>query len=489
MASSKEGYLWTPSGETVGLVSDGVVSSTPQSTLRDSYDVVVIGAGFAGLVAARNISERTKHSVLLVEGRDRIGGRTWTAKALGEEFEMGGTWIHWNQPHVYAELHRYGLQSIMKTSEGNLDAKANYYTPANASSKEINPEDVGPVIQRVADAFFTIDGLTSRQLMPYPHEPFRSPALWAKYDHLSAKDRLNQLNLPQIEKDIFDSMISSLGSVPGSGCGFVECLRWYALGNHSMENMFELAGLYKLGKGGMSRFARSILSDYRGHLVLNTVIKKIAQTDQSVLLHTQSGHQIRAKYVISTIPHNCLSDIEFQPPVASTKRQAILAGHINQGAKIHFHLAKEEPGWFSTANGYGDSPWCFSFSDHNGTKKKDGTYCIGFGYGGYLKDPRASKEIISSFRKYLKPDAQVKAYLTHDWMNDPLAKGVWSCWGPGGMTKWLRELQQPHGRVLFASADWADGWRGFVDGAIERGGRSAIEVEDLLRSDNPRASL
>lgn len=74
-------------------------------------------------------------------------------------------------------------------------------------------------------------------------------------------------------------------------------------------------------------------------------------------------------------------------------------------------------------------------------------------------------------------------------MNDPLAKGVWSCWGPGGMTKWLRELQQPHARVLFASADWADGWRGFVDGAIERGGRSAIEVEDLLRSDNPRASL
>lgn len=95
MTSSKEGYLWTPSGETVGLVSDGVVSSTPQSKLRDSYDVVVIGAGFAGLVAARNISERTKHSVLLVEGRDRIGGRTWTAKALGEEFEMGGTWIHW----------------------------------------------------------------------------------------------------------------------------------------------------------------------------------------------------------------------------------------------------------------------------------------------------------------------------------------------------------------------------------------------------------
>lgn len=58
------------------------------------YDVIVIGAGFAGLVAARDLSKENL-SVLLIEGRDRIGGRTWTAKELGEEFEMGGTWIHW----------------------------------------------------------------------------------------------------------------------------------------------------------------------------------------------------------------------------------------------------------------------------------------------------------------------------------------------------------------------------------------------------------
>lgn len=61
-------------------------------------------------------------------------------------------------------------------------------------------------------------------------------------------------------------------------------------------------------------------------------------------------------------------------------------------------------------------------------------------------------------------------------MNDPYAKGAWSCWGPGAMSKYLKELQKDEGRILFASADWADGWRGFVDGAIERGRKAANDA-------------
>jgi phytoene dehydrogenase-like protein len=58
------------------------------------YDVVVVGAGFAGLTAARELSRRG-HSVLVVEARDRIGGRTWTTERFGRTLELGGTWVHW----------------------------------------------------------------------------------------------------------------------------------------------------------------------------------------------------------------------------------------------------------------------------------------------------------------------------------------------------------------------------------------------------------
>lgn len=67
-------------------------------------------------------------------------------------------------------------------------------------------------------------------------------------------------------------------------------------------------------------------------------------------------------------------------------------------------------------------------------------------------------------------------------MNDPYSKGVWACWGPGGASQYLEELQKPHGRLVFASADWADGWRGFVDGAIERGQTAVREVLHMLEN-------
>ncbi|MDT7642762.1 MAG: hypothetical protein QOC67_6063, partial [Pseudonocardiales bacterium] len=60
----------------------------------ESYDVVIVGAGFAGLTAARELSRRG-YSVLQLEARDRIGGRTWTDDRFGRELEMGGTWVHW----------------------------------------------------------------------------------------------------------------------------------------------------------------------------------------------------------------------------------------------------------------------------------------------------------------------------------------------------------------------------------------------------------
>ena len=68
---------------------------------RADVDVVVIGAGFAGLVAARELG-RAGLDVLVLEARDRVGGRTWTDHRLGHDLELGGTWVHWVQPHAWA---------------------------------------------------------------------------------------------------------------------------------------------------------------------------------------------------------------------------------------------------------------------------------------------------------------------------------------------------------------------------------------------------
>jgi len=91
---TNEGFLWTKNGSSIeGLHTEAARSSSPR--VGKFYDVVVIGAGYAGLIAARDLSANRNRSVLLLEARDRVGGRTWTANELGEEIEMGGTWVHW----------------------------------------------------------------------------------------------------------------------------------------------------------------------------------------------------------------------------------------------------------------------------------------------------------------------------------------------------------------------------------------------------------
>lgn len=54
--------------------------------------------------------------VLLVEARDRIGGRSWSSNIEGYPFEMGGTWVHWHQPHVWREISRYQMRGELESS-------------------------------------------------------------------------------------------------------------------------------------------------------------------------------------------------------------------------------------------------------------------------------------------------------------------------------------------------------------------------------------
>ena len=71
-------------------------------------DVIVVGAGLAGLTAARELRHAGRR-VLVLEARDRLGGRAYTNRLAGSDVELGGAHVHWFQPHVFAEMTRYGI--------------------------------------------------------------------------------------------------------------------------------------------------------------------------------------------------------------------------------------------------------------------------------------------------------------------------------------------------------------------------------------------
>lgn len=106
-----------------------------------------------------------------------------------------------------------------------------------------------------------------------------------------------------------------------------------------------------------------------------------------------------------------------------------------------------------------------------------------FGHSRKLADPTQTQHVISEYKKF-QPEGHVRGYLSHTWSSDPYAKGAWFCAAPAMATTSLKALQEPHGRVFMANSDWAQGWRGFIDGAIEQGARAASTVKFALQKED-----
>lgn len=266
-------------------------------------------------------------------------------------------------------MHRHDLVEDLKTSAGTTDMEFVLYKPQHSAVQRLN--DVAKYnakVAEVAEKLFSIDGLTPRELMPYPHDPSRSQH-WMKFDHMSVQDRLNQLDIPSQDKDLFAAHTNSFGSATPTDIAYTDALRWFALGGYSMPTMYDAAGAFKLGNGGMTNLARHALSQYRGDRVLNKVVSSLNQTSASqVTVSCTDGSSYKASKVICTIPLNCLGDVEFQPPLPPKKRDAIKEGHINVGQKYHFAIDEKQGNWFASTADSSGSDFVFGLKDHNGNK-------------------------------------------------------------------------------------------------------------------------
>lgn len=142
--------------------------------------------------------------------------------------------------------------------------------------------------------------------MPWPHDPFREPALWKQYDYLSVRDRIEQLRVTgkydEQSLQAFEAMANGNSLSKSDRQGFVDLLTWHAYGGHNFEGMVNAMGSYKIGQGGMSSFAEKFLRDYTGAFALNSVVVGIVQDGQYVEVTLEDGRMFRAQDVVSTIP-------------------------------------------------------------------------------------------------------------------------------------------------------------------------------------------
>ncbi|MHA3684070.1 flavin monoamine oxidase family protein [Leucobacter sp. HY1908] len=436
----------------------------------ESVDVVVIGAGFAGLTAARELGQAGL-KVLTLEARDRIGGRTWTDYRLGHDLEMGANWIHWVQPHVWAEATRYNRE-ITRSPAAD---EAYWHGPDGTPRKGTLAEFMALIEdgqQRIIDDV--------RTAIPRGVEP--TVGTIRQLDHLSIQDRFDEIGLDPEARAANESVWVGHVNAPLAETGLSSALRWVAATGGHWQLMHEASATYRV-VDGMRGFTDAIAHDVPGEIQLGTRVISVTQESSELgseaVVVTADGGLIRAKKVVSTLPVNAISGIEWSPALPAAWQRQSSETVASQGTKVWLRAEGHVPRFFAYAS-QSDPLSVLKAEFYCSDEAGDYTILVGFGPDHTRIDQDDLAGVQAAVDRF-RPGLTITEVTAHDWMTDPLARNTWMTHRPGQLTRDLEELREAAGHVHFATTDNANLWGGFIDGAIESGLREARRVIDALQ--------
>jgi hypothetical protein len=312
----------------------------------------------------------------------------------------------------------------------------------------------------------------SAEVFPRPYEPFHSDQV-ERFDAISVRERLDELALEPQVNDMVDAYWATLCHGALEDVSFAELLRIYALSGYNPVVMSAAVGGFKL-RGGTRSLVEAMRQEAAAEVALGAAVAQVRQSDGGVVVETVAGESYTAACAVVAVPLNTLDRVRFEPAISPAKRAAASERHAGRGVKFYAQLR----GDLGNVSGFapGSSPVSWFATQHHGP---EGTLIVAFGASPDALAISDRSAVQAALRAFL-PEVEVVAVGGWDWNADPFSAGTWCTLRPGQATRYLRELQRPEGRLFFASADWAVGWRGFIDGAIEQGLVAARQVQALL---------
>ncbi|GAB3301573.1 flavin monoamine oxidase family protein [Parasphingorhabdus pacifica] len=422
------------------------------------YDVVVIGAGFSGLTAARDLRE-TGRSVLILEARDRIGGSTWyRPDALGGYgLEMGGTWIVPRQTHVWAEAERYGVP----VADSELPERMTWSDHGTVLDTllPVPPEEYGALehaMRALVEAGERLD----------PTRPLSEQGL-ADLD-VPIRQWAEEAGLTGNAKELLMSWFCGCANASEETGSALDVIRWLSSMDNSLWGMVQASVLGYTFVNGTASLAEAIRADGGAELRLSSPVREVTADGEGVTV-SYDGGAVRADRILLTTPVGVWQDIEFSPQLSVAKQAMSKENHAGQGQKV-WALARNVD---EDISGFG---WGTSFDYVGAMATTDaGVVLVCFAPEHDRVDAADLADVQRAVREFA-PEAEVVDAESHDWVNDEFSKGTWATFGAGQFTKYEIAVGEPEGRVHFGGSHTARRWRAFIDGAIESGKRGAAEI-------------
>ncbi|MBI1777107.1 MAG: FAD-dependent oxidoreductase [Proteobacteria bacterium] len=432
--------------------------------LTTTYDMLVIGGGFAGITAARELRS-AGWTVLVLEARDRLGGRAWfKPNALGEiALEMGGTWIDPRERYAWAEAKRYRLQ----LSQPVAGAWPSTWLVQGRLHRGALPLPIAeiPDVERLVTAFSGAAGRID------PGRPLAEQNL-ADLD-ISLEEYLERLRLGAATRDLAEVFFRAYGSAEARNISALHLIRRIAAAGSLAEFVMSASG-YRL-REGTGVLVAAIAADADADLRFSTPVQAVRQDATSVAALSAAG-VFHGRSAVIAVPLNVLKQIEFEPPLTAPKQRLSTQELACAGIKLWVVVKGAPTDFFANGRAAG-----LDWLESEGTIVQGGALMVGYGPDADALDIADHKAVQRAVRSFV-PEGEVLAIAGHDWRHDPYARETWAVFRPGQLTSDEPSLRMPEGLLSFAGAHTALRWNGFIDGAIESGFRAAQETSARLQS-------
>jgi monoamine oxidase len=457
--------------------------------LPQTADVVVVGAGLAGLTAARELIRKGVKNVILLEARDRVGGRVLNHHLKwGGTIEKGGAFVGPTQDHLLGLARDFRVDTFLEYNEG----RSTYIGPLG---KQHYTGTVPPDLTILPDAAIVSTQLDSMAAEINVEAPWDHPKA-AEWDAISlgAWVRANTLNPSGILEVLKSWTQPGWGADPDE-LSFLYVL-WYVAcsGNETTTGTFsrnsDTAGGAQESRfvGGSGLIPERMAASFRRRIRLNTEVRTIDQRGKRVRVVTSRG-VITARRVIVACPPSMVQQMRFLP--AMPKRRQNLLRRSTMGQLMKCDAVYATPFWREQGlNGFGLSTKgaARAVFDNSPADGHVGVLLAFVGgstwrtYGSLPVEERRAAVIEGLVALFGEQARHPIDYVEYDWVDDPWAQGgPTALHGPGVLTSFGSAIRTPHRRVHWAGTETATYWSGYMDGAIRSGKRAAAEVREALR--------
>ncbi|WP_408897661.1 flavin monoamine oxidase family protein [Nocardioides sp. R1-1] len=469
---------------TLDALEREVVAGTLQGSLPDEVDTVVVGAGLAGLVAAREVA-RAGRPVLVVEARDRVGGRVLNhALPTGGTLEAGGAFVGPTQDRITALATELGVGTFDEYATGK-----NVYLSSLLGRMEFSGT-VPPDPTILLDAALALQRLNSLARQLPVDAPWEHPRA-ADWDRLSlgAWLRRNTVNSWGVQRLIQCWTHPGFGADPDD-LSLLFVLHYIACsGNETTPGTFERNSDTVGGAqesrfvGGSQRIPLELARRLGAQVALDAAVSAIDELADGVRVTTARG-RVRARRVVVAAPPKQVLGIAFAPGLPAGRRA--LLEQVRMGRLMKCDAVYERPFWRDrglTGFGIADSGAVRVAFDNHVVDTDHGillAFVGGSAWEQYGVLPAAQRRtaVLAGFARMFGEQALHPIdYTEHDWtLEQWTGGGPTAIYPPGVMSAHGRHLRAPHGRVHWAGTETATYWSGYMDGAVRSGERAAREV-------------